>query len=90
MACHSRSLSDPVSQVYSYLNKPWSYVDVRLAGVRQVLDVVIHSAKALYESYSWEDKWIDLFLVGQDTKMLDLISALEEFVKTTPQAKQSS
>ncbi len=69
------------------LNQSWGFVDVRLASLRNVLDVVTCSAKALYETYNWEDKWIDLFQVGQGTKMLDLIAALEEFTNAEPSVK---
>jgi hypothetical protein len=68
--------------------EPWGYVQVRLAILADHLNYVGEFSMALCEAHKWEQQYVDLFHLKQDTTMVDLISALEEFKSWKPATKR--
>ena len=62
----------------------WDYVHVELVTLKSQLDIIVIAARAQWEMRGWEQSHVDLFDLNQSTKMLDLISALEQFIALTP------
>ena len=63
---------------------PWSYVHVELVLQKRQLDMVVALSKSLWSRMNWQADRVEMFSLNESTKMLDLISALEDFLAIDP------
>jgi hypothetical protein len=61
----------------------FSYVHIQLLTLKSGLDLVIELGRAVWERHHLDARFIALFKLTNSVKMLDLLSALQEFTDTT-------
>jgi hypothetical protein len=62
----------------------FTYVHVQLVILKSNLDYVIQLGRAVWERHGQDARLIDVFNLKTGVRMLDLISALQEFVEAKP------